>query len=114
MLLGEYKYNVDAKGRLFIPARLRDETGDSLVVTRSLDKCINVYSAKEWQVFVDKLVNLPEITAAKVKRFIFSSAMEINADSMGRIVLPQKLRESANISKSVIILGVIASAADSS
>ena len=106
MLLGEYKYNVDAKGRLFIPARLRDETGDSLVVTRSLDKCINVYSAKEWQVFVDKLVNLPEITAAKVKRFIFSSAMEINADSMGRIVLPQKLRENANISKSVIILGV--------
>ncbi len=106
MLLGEYRYNVDAKGRLFIPARLREETGDSLVVTRSLDRCINVYSAQEWQKFVDKLMNLPEITAREVKRFIFSSAMEINVDSMGRIVLPQKLRESACISKGVVILGV--------
>lgn len=106
MLLGEYRYNVDAKGRLFIPARLREETGDSLVVTRSLDKCINVYSAQEWQKFVDKLMNLPEITAREVKRFIFSSAMELNVDSMGRIVLPQKLRETALISKGVVILGV--------
>ncbi len=106
MLLGEYRYNVDAKGRLFIPARLRDETGDSLVVTRSLDKCINVYSAQSWQAFVDKLVGLPEISARDVKRFIFSSALELTVDSMGRIVIPQKLREGAGITKSVVIIGV--------
>ena len=106
MLLGEYRYNVDAKGRLFIPARLREETGDSLVVTRSLEPCINVYSAAEWQKFVDKLMALPEITAAKVKRFLFSSAMEVTADSMGRIVLPQKLRDQAAVTRSVVILGV--------
>lgn len=106
MLLGEYRYNVDAKGRLFIPARLRDETGDSLVVTRSLDRCINVYSAEAWQAFVDKLVGLPEISARDVKRFIFSSALELTADSMGRIVIPQKLRDAAGITRSAVIIGV--------
>ncbi|MBQ9545103.1 MAG: division/cell wall cluster transcriptional repressor MraZ [Clostridia bacterium] len=106
MLLGEYRYNVDAKGRLFIPARLRDETGDNLVVTRSLDKCINVYSVRAWQSFVEKTVSLPEISARELKRFIFSSALEITADSMGRIVLPQKLRDTAGITRSVVIIGV--------
>jgi len=106
MLLGEYRYNVDAKGRLFIPARLRDETGDNLVVTRSLDKCINVYSADAWKAFVEKLMALPEISARDVKRFIFSSALELTADSMGRIVLPQKMRDNALITKSVVIIGV--------
>lgn len=106
MLLGEYNYSVDAKGRLFIPARFRDEMGSTLILSKSLDNCINVYSAEKWQQFVDKLDLLPEVKARSVKRYIFSTAMELTADAQGRIVLSAKLREHADLDKEAVIIGV--------
>ena len=106
MLMGEYHYNVDAKGRLFIPAPLRDELGTKVIVTRSLDQCVNLYSVEEWARFVHKLKELPTVTLRETKRFLLASAMEVTADSMGRIVVSKKLLEEVGISRSVTIVGV--------
>ncbi len=106
MLLGEYKYNVDAKGRLFIPAKFRESLGDNFIIAKSIDKCISIYSSEMWEKYVEKLAMLPEMQAKSIRRFLFSSAQEVSCDSQGRIVVAPSLREHASLEKEVTIIGV--------
>ena len=95
MLLGEYKHNVDAKGRVSVPSKFRGDLGQSFVVTKGLDNCLYLYSKDEWKKFEDKLKNLP-ITSQEARsfvRFFFAGASECEADKQGRINIPQNLRE---------------------
>ena len=108
MLLGEYKHNVDAKGRVSVPSKFRGDLGQSFVVTKGLDNCLYLYSKDEWKKFEDKLKNLP-ITSQEARsfvRFFFAVASECEADKQGRINIPQNLREYAKIQKDVVIVGV--------
>ncbi len=108
MLLGEYKHNVDAKGRVSVPSKFRGDLGQSFVVTKGLDNCLYLYSKDEWKKFEDKLKNLP-ITSQEARsfvRFFFAGASECEADKQGRINIPQNLREYAKIQKDVVIVGV--------
>lgn len=106
MLLGEYAYALDAKGRLFLPARLRAELTDSVVLTKAVDSCINVYSREAFARFADRLFALPEIEMRDVRRFVFEAAQETSPDSQGRVLLLPALREYAGLKKDVLILGV--------
>ncbi|MEA4833418.1 MAG: division/cell wall cluster transcriptional repressor MraZ [Oscillospiraceae bacterium] len=106
MLIGEYRYSVDVKGRLFIPAKLREEMGNELILSKSVDKCINVYSRQQWESYCSKIKQLPEIKAREVKRFLFSTAQECEADSQGRAAISAGLREYAGLVKDVVIIGV--------
>ncbi|MBQ2731238.1 MAG: division/cell wall cluster transcriptional repressor MraZ [Clostridia bacterium] len=106
MLLGEYAYALDAKGRLFLPARLREELTANVVLSRGVDHCINVYSAESFGVFSDRLFALPEIEMRDVRRFVFSAAQETSPDAQGRVLLLPALREWAGLKKEVLILGV--------
>lgn len=108
MLIGEYQHAVDAKGRLIMPARFREELGETFIVTRGLDQCLFVYPMDEWRTLENKLKSLPmtQANARAFVRFLFSGATECTLDKQGRILLPSHLREHASIVKDVMIIGV--------
>ncbi len=108
MFMGEYQHSLDAKGRIIVPAKFRDELGDRFVVTRGLDNCLFVYPRCEWEALEAKLKALPltKGDARRFVRFLFSGATECEVDKQGRINLPQNLREYAGLDKEVIVIGV--------
>jgi len=108
MLLGEYRHNLDVKGRVSIPSKFRGDLGTAFVVTKGLDNCLFIYSKEEWVTFENKLKNLPLTNqdARSFIRFFFAGATECEVDKQGRILIPQNLREYANIQKDVVIVGV--------
>jgi MraZ protein len=103
-MTGEYQHTLDSKGRLFIPARLRDELGGIFYVTLSMDKCLSAYSAESWQEFSDKVNAMPYVKQRKM-RPLFAYAAKCELDSQGRILLPQNLRDFAGLTKNVTIVG---------
>ena len=106
MLIGEYSYSIDAKGRLNFPAKLREELGESFFITKGLgEHCLYVYSLAEWQKFVDRIDALPFSKARLLQRELFASACEVEPDKQGRIVLPANLREHGQLEKDVVIIG---------
>ena len=108
MFIGEYNHTIDAKGRLIIPAKLRDELGDHFVVTKGLDGCLSIYAMNEWKALEAKIHALPLTmpSARKFSRFILAGAAECELDKMGRILLPQVLRQAAELNKEVVLVGV--------
>ena len=108
MLIGEFQHAIDAKGRLIIPARFREELGESFLVTRGLDRCLFVYPRAEWQALEAKLKTLPmtQANARAFVRFFFSGATECTLDKQGRILIPANLREHARLVRDVMIIGV--------
>ncbi|WP_458863742.1 division/cell wall cluster transcriptional repressor MraZ [Acidaminobacterium chupaoyuni] len=103
---GEFQHNIDAKGRLFIPVKLRDSLGSEFIVTKGLDGCLFVYSGEAWQVLEDKISQLPLSKSRNLQRFFFSSAADCEPDAQGRVVIPQNLREYAGLTKEVTVIGV--------
>lgn len=108
MFLGEYRHTLDAKGRLIIPSKFRENFGDRLIATRGLDRCLFLYPLPEWQRLEEKLRNLPlaQREARAFVRFFFSGAMECEFDRQGRIGLSLALREYAGLEKECVIIGV--------
>ena len=102
---GQYQHTIDAKGRLFIPAKLREELGDTFYVTMGMDSCLSIYSDASWARFTEKFESLP-YTKTKAMRPLFANAAKCELDSQGRIVIPQKLRKYAGLDKDVVIIGV--------
>ena len=106
--MGEYQHTVDAKGRLILPAKFREELGETLVFTKGLDACLFGYSLSEWSILEEKLKKLPlaKPEARAFARFFFAGAAEIGYDKQGRILLPPVLREHARLEKEVVVIGV--------
>jgi len=108
MFLGEYQHSLDAKGRIIVPSKFREELGARFIATKGLDNCLFLYPMDEWKVIEEKLRTLP-FTRADVRsfaRFFFSGASELEIDKQGRILLPPNLREYAGIEKDLTIIGV--------
>ena len=103
---GEFQHNIDAKGRLFIPAKFREELGKMFIITKGLDGCLFVYSASAWEVLEDNINQLPLSKSRNLQRFFFSSAADCVPDAQGRVLIPQNLREYAALHKEVTIIGV--------
>ena len=103
-MTGEYEHTLDAKGRLAIPARLRDELGSVFYVTLSMDRCLSAYSAESWKNFSDKVDAMPFVKQRKM-RPLFAFAARCEVDGQGRILLPQNLREYAGLEKNVTVIG---------
>lgn len=106
MLIGAYQHNLDPKGRVTIPAKFREDLGDCFYVTKGLDGCLFVLSAAEWTRLQEKMKGLPLSRSVALQRFFFSGAAEVEPDKQGRILLPQQLREYANLTKDVTVTGV--------
>ncbi|SHE84329.1 MraZ protein [Thermoanaerobacter uzonensis DSM 18761] len=108
MLMGQYEHTIDAKGRVIIPAKFREELGERFVLTKGLDNCLFVYSLEEWKNIEAKLKTLPltKKDARAFTRFFLAGAVECEIDKQGRILIPANLREHAKIEKDVIFIGV--------
>ena len=106
MLIGEYYHNLDAKGRVSIPSKFRDDLGGSFVLSKGLDNCLYAYSVSEWETFKNELLTMRGSNAQKIRRFFFSGATECEIDSQGRVVIPPNFREFAELLKEVVIVGV--------
>ncbi|GAA5415005.1 transcriptional regulator MraZ [Paraliobacillus ryukyuensis] len=108
MFMGEYKHNIDAKGRIIVPAKFREGLGDTFVVTRGLDQCLFAYPMDEWHLIEDKLKKLPltKKDARAFTRFFFSGAVECEVDKQGRINIPAALRSYADLDKACAVIGV--------
>ena len=108
MFIGEYTYSVDEKKRLAIPAKFRQLLGKKAVITRGLDQCLFLYPAKEWGSLAKKLAQLPlsQADARGFARLMLTGAMEVNLDNLGRILVPDFLKEYAGLKKRVVIAGV--------
>ena len=108
MLLGEYEHSIDTKGRIAMPAKLREGLGGKFIITKGLDGCLFVYAMDEWQRVEQKLASLPmsRKTARDFTRFLFGGACEGECDKQGRVLLPANLRRYAGLERDAVIVGV--------
>ena len=108
MLIGEYTHSIDAKKRLSLPSKWRRELGKKLVITRGLDNCLFVYPLKEWQKITLKIGQLPvgQADTRGFNRFFLSGAVEAEVDSVGRILIPDFLKDFARLKSKVTLAGI--------
>lgn len=110
MLMSEYQHSIDKKGRMFVPAKLRENLGSRVIVSKSLDgsPCLFIYSEQEWQKLVDNINSKPFVKARNLQRYLFSGAVDLEYDSQGRVLLPASLRDFAKLNdgESAKIVGV--------
>ena len=95
-MTGKYRHGIDNKGRLAVPARLREELGDAFYVTIGLSHSLMMLTQDGWDVIVEKKKQLPLAEAQKL-RFFFANAVRCEPDKQGRILLPQELRSYAGL-----------------
>ena len=103
--VGSYTHSMDAKKRVFIPAKFREELGEEFYITRKLDAYLSIYTAEDWEAYVDKISKLPEVQAAQLQELLLSRAQKCTPDSNGRIILDEKLLEHAQIEKTMVFVG---------
>ena len=108
MLIGEFEHSLDAKGRLIMPAKIRDDMGDKFIITKGVDGCLFGFSSKEWDNFEEKLKTLPltNKNARDFVRFFLSGATECEVDKQGRFLISGNLRKYASLEKEAVITGV--------
>lgn len=106
MLSGEFRHVLDAKNRIFIPAKYREELGDSFMVTRSFrGSFLCFYSMPAWDEFIAPMKKADRKTTEDTLRFLYRTAADVTPDSQGRILLPQQLVDYAAIEKNAVIVG---------
>ena len=103
--VGSYKHSLDAKKRVFIPSKFREDLGDVFYITRKFDSYLSVYTADEWATFVDKIESLPESDAEEIQDFILGAAQKCTPDASGRIILNEDLAAHAGIVKNIVFVG---------
>ena len=109
MFEGQYNHTIDAKGRLSIPSKFREQLGDEFHVTRGMDGCLFVYDNENWVAFEKSLMSLPKFNSKdlrNLRRIFISGAASVEVDKQGRILIPAALRECAGLEKDVVLAGV--------
>ncbi len=108
MFIGEYCHTVDTKKRLAVPSKFRKDLGKKAVLTKGLDNCLYLYPMKEWEKLAKKLAALPisRSDSRAFARLMLAGAMDVALDGLGRVLVPDYLKEYANLSKKVIIAGL--------
>lgn len=105
MLTGKYNHSLDAKNRLIIPSKLKEQLGDTVTILRGSDKCLTLYSAEEWQNYAEQISQLPKTQVRALTRYLYSNSLEVQPDSQGRVMLSADMLAFAGITKNVITVG---------
>lgn len=108
MLLGEFKHNLDDKGRIAIPAKFRTTLSDGAIMTKGLDGCLFMFGLSEWKILAEKLVKLPlaQSNSRAFVRLMLAGAVDARVDVQGRVLVPDYLRRYSELKKQVIIAGL--------
>ncbi len=108
MLIGEYTHTIDDKKRISLPAKFRKEVGKAVVITHGLDNCLFLYSLAEWEKIAEKLgsLGMGQADTRGFNRFMLAGAVEVDVDSLGRILIPDFLQSFAELSEKVVFTGV--------
>jgi len=108
MFIGEYRHNVDQKGRVAVPVKFRSALGGGAIVTKGLDGCLFMFTEQEWKEFAQKLIALPlaQANSRAFKRLMMAGAVQVALDSQGRILLPDYLRQYAGLKKEAVVAGL--------
>lgn len=108
MLIGEYIHTLDEKNRMSLPAKFRSELGKKVVLAPGLDKSIFMFTVKEWEKIASRLGENSMLQAdnRSFNRFMFGGAVEVDVDGSGRILVPDFLKDRANLKKTVAVIGV--------
>lgn len=108
MFIGEYQHNLDAKGRLTLPSKFRDDLGEEFFITKGMDNCLFVFPQNEWDKIDEKIngLQLSRKESRGLARLFYAGAINVSLDKMGRVLLPQSLRNYAKLGKEAIIIGV--------
>lgn len=109
MFMGEHSHTIDAKGRLIIPAKFREELGNRFILTQGMDNALTIYPMEQWEKFQEQLNSLPFTSkeARAFRRFFTARATECELDKQGRILIPSELRGYAGLVKDVVLTGNI-------
>ena len=107
-MIGEYNHIIDPKKRIAIPSRLRKEVGEKAILTRGLDQCLSLFPLSEWEKYTSQLTKLPmgKGDARTLNRMILGGAVEVELDSLGRILIPDYLRQFAGLKQRAVIAGL--------
>ena len=106
MLTGKYNHSLDAKNRIIIPSKLKEQLGDTVTILRGSDKCLTMYSAEEWENYARKISEMPKTKVRELTRYLYSNSLEVQPDSQGRVMLPPEMLNYAGITKNVITVGL--------
>ena len=109
MFMGKYQNSIDAKNRMIVPSKYREELGYKCVLTKGIDKCLYIYPMSEWERFMTKLSALPssDMNARAFVRHFYANAVECEVDRQGRLTIPQELRDYAGIDKELVTIGIL-------
>lgn len=109
MLIGEYTHTIDDKNRISLPSKIRSLMGKKIVITPGLDQCLFVFTLKEWERIAEKLGENASMLSSDMRsfsRYMFGGASEVEVDNIGRVLVPDFLRERANLKTKVVLIGV--------
>ena len=103
--MGKFTHAIDAKNRLIIPSKIKDQLGLKITMLKGTDKCLTLYSEAEWARYAAKISALPTTQSRALTRYLYSNAIELTPDSQGRVLMPQDMLDHAGITKDVITVG---------
>lgn len=108
MLIGEFKHTIDDKNRVSLPSKFRKEVGKKVIVTHGLDNCLFLYTLKEWETIAKQLgsLGMGQADTRGFNRYILASAAEVLVDSVGRILIPENLRNAIGIKNKIVFAGL--------
>jgi len=111
VFLGRYAHNLDAKGRLAIPARFREALAEGVILTRGIDRCLALYPLEAWRPLAEKVaaLSITDADARNFRRLVFAEAADLTLDGQGRILVPPDLRRYAELEREALVVGVDAS-----
>lgn len=106
MFTGTSTHNIDAKGRIVLPSRFREELGETFIVAKGFFDCIQVLSLEEFAKLRENIKKLPAQSALALQYAIIATAVEVTPNSQGRVPLPQDLRNAVSLSKEAVVVGM--------
>ena len=105
MLFGTTSHTMDNKGRIFFPAKMRSNMSERLIICRSTEDCLMVFSEEEWESFNERVRQLSYSKGMKLRNYFYSSMQESTIDNQGRLLISQALRELVGLEKDIIVAG---------
>lgn len=109
---GRYSHNIDTKGRMIVPAKMREVLGDTFVVAAVMEPCVSLYTLEGWNAMLEKLEELPMTKSRPLLRYLSSNAADVAVDAQGRILIPKHLLEHAQLAKEALVIGAGAGRAE--